>query len=164
MLFSVVHNKYLNRTIRVLYNKAMAAKRGCIVCDSFFISQQPRAKYCSDTCRNENYAKIYGRTSDASVSSGTVGAILEMMVASYLMETGYSVFRALSPACMCDLIIFKDGVSRRIEVRTAYKAENGRISFPLNPRDKDRQDIFAAYVRAEGKAYFFDANRNKVYL
>lgn len=46
-----------------------------------------------------------------------------MRVAADLMKQGYSVFRALSPACFCDLIAVKRDKVMQIEVRTGYLAK-----------------------------------------
>ncbi len=46
------------------------------------------------------------------------GAISELAVAVDLMYRGFEVFRALSPASSCDLIIYRDGKALRVEVKT----------------------------------------------
>jgi hypothetical protein len=56
-----------------------------------------------------------------------------MVAAVDLMKRGYEVFRALSPACSCDLIALAGGRSLRIEVRTGIRSPvSGRVSFPRN--------------------------------
>ena len=56
---------------------------------------------------------------ECSVPSGTKGAAAELRVAADLMMRGYHVFRALSPACPCDLIAYRDGEPPiRIEVKS----------------------------------------------
>ncbi|MDE2105389.1 MAG: hypothetical protein KGL39_49640 [Patescibacteria group bacterium] len=45
------------------------------------------------------------------------------------MERKYAVFRALSHACFCDLVAIKESETLFIEVRTAYKGENGKLTF-----------------------------------
>lgn len=58
-------------------------------------------------------------------STGAIGAANELRAAVFLMRRGYEVFRALSPTCSCDLIVLKDGLLKRVEVRTGRRATNG---------------------------------------
>lgn len=108
-------------------------------------------------------AKITGRYADKSISSGTVGAISEMAVAIFLMSRGYSVFRALSPACLCDLIAIKEDKITRVEVRTGYEDEKGKITYPSGTKDKGRQDFFAIYLRRENKVRFFTYEKQEIF-
>ena len=136
----------------------------CRICPNPVESRQPNASFCSVECRKNNEIKTWGRSSDKSIASGTVGAISEMMVGAFFMKKGYSTFRALSPACLCDLIIFKDGIFNRVEVRTGYKALNGKISFPNPERDKGKQDIFAVYIRVDDEVHLFNSLRQPITL
>jgi hypothetical protein len=90
-----------------------------------------RRKFCSTKCAN---AKATQRFADLNVkldvSSGTMGAITELMVSTDLLRRGWEVFRAMSPACSADLVISKKGVTLRIEVRTGYIRPNGTIYWP----------------------------------
>jgi len=130
----------------------------CVICREDFDHSQGNTKTCSLECRRERAAKITGRYSDRSISTPTVGAMSEMVVSVELMEKGYAVFRSLSPACVCDLVIIsskqKDWFPIRVEVRTGYRSETGNIYFPKSEKDKDRQDIFAIYVRNEKKVFY----------
>lgn len=141
----------------------MAFKKQCIVCKTDYESVQPHSIFCSVGCRNQNGQERWGRTGDNSIPTGTVGAISEILVSAYLMKRGYSVFRALSPSCMCDLIIFKDNIFNRIEVRTGYKSlVTGNISFPGKDTDIGKQDMFAIYIRASDEVLFFDSKKNPI--
>ncbi len=55
------------------------------------------------------------------ISTSAVGALNEMRVVVDLMLKGYHVFRALSSACPCDLVIMLNGNISKVEVKTAYK-------------------------------------------
>ncbi len=124
-------------------------KLNCVVCKKEFSHAQPHTKFCTTECRKNDWGRRWGRTSDKSVSAGTVGAIAEMAVSMDLMQKGYSVFRALSPACHCDLMVTKNLVDTlRIEVRTGYKGDQDKTTFPYHPTDIGRQDIIAVYIRA----------------
>lgn len=137
----------------------MTYNLGCASCEVFFSTRYANARYCSNPCRKEFEGRKWGRSSDKSISSGTVGAIAEMAVAVDLMEKGYAVFRALSPSCLCDLIAIKDGKVLRVEVRTGYKGEKEKTSFPLAIRDPGRQDVFGIYIRARGTIEYFNPNK-----
>jgi len=140
----------------------MTHETTCEVCLEDFVAKQAHTKFCSQECKKKREGEKWGRSSDRSISAGTVGAIAEMAVAVDLMEKGYAVFRALSPACLCDLIALKDGVSLRVEVRTGYKGEKEKTSFPLAPRDIGRQDIFGIYIRARKEVEYYNPSKEPV--
>lgn len=79
------------------------------------------AKYCKTACQKavarERYRITSGCKPQGEMASGTVGAIGELLVAVDLLEKGYEVFRALSPACSCDLVVYKGGRGTRVEVK-----------------------------------------------
>ncbi len=83
-------------------------------------------------------------------SCSTIGAISELVVSADLMAHGYAVFRALSPACSCDLVVVAAGKSCRVEVRTGRRKSNGSISFAYNSAETraDRFDVLAVVVDA----------------
>jgi len=81
------------------------------------------------------------------VSRSTKGAISELLVAGDLLFKGYEVFRAVSPACSCDLIAQKNGRLTRIEVRTGALNKNGSVCFPKKSRDIDHHDHFSVFNR-----------------
>ncbi len=92
--------------------------------------------YCSPYCclkyRYESNPYV-GRT------TGDTGAISELRVCVDLMVKGYEVFRAISPASSCDLLVLHDGTKiLRMEVRTAPKNKmDGKLI--KNKNDKDHQ-------------------------
>jgi Holliday junction resolvase len=92
----------------------------CVICKKETIGRK-RQKYCSDECRDKAIERVRWK----GLSTSTIGAINELRVAGDLMTKGYEVFRALSPACSCDLVALKNGVLSRIEVRTAYRSRTG---------------------------------------
>lgn len=61
----------------------------------------------------------------------TKGAIQELRVSIDLLNKGYEVFMAVSPACSCDLLALKNGKIDSFEVRTAreYKT-SGKYNYP----------------------------------
>ena len=81
---------------------------------------------------------LYGRgvMKMMNLPTGSVGAVSEMLAAADLLKNGYSVFRAISQACYCDLIAIKGNEEWHIEVRTGYRSLNGTLNFPKHIRGK----------------------------
>jgi hypothetical protein len=67
------------------------------------------------------------------MSSGTKGAISELVACAYLMRKAYHVFRCESPNAPFDLFAYKDGTALRVEVKTMGGYRNAREvpGFPL---------------------------------
>jgi hypothetical protein len=55
------------------------------------------------------------------LSTGKVGAVGELRVATDLLIKGYDVGRAIRPACSCGLVALKNDKCVRIEVRTGFQ-------------------------------------------
>jgi DNA-directed RNA polymerase subunit RPC12/RpoP len=63
-----------------------------------------------------------------SINCSVRGAIVELRVEVDLLSKGYHVFRSESPACPCDLVVIKDGLCAKVEVRTvSYLDKNGEV-------------------------------------
>lgn len=89
----------------------------------------------------------------SGVTTPTVGAMNELLVACRLMLLGYNVFRALSPSCPCDLAILKGEKLIRVEVTTGTMGITGRLSFPKTKlKDGGKCDLLA--VVHKGSIYF----------
>ena len=103
-----------------------------------------RSSFCTRQCsKNFEKAQYRAKFPESRLSKPTVGAMSELRVAVDLLSKGYEVFRAVSPACSCDLIALRDGQTLRIEVRTANFRPNNRASMPRTPADAGKQDHFA---------------------
>jgi len=113
------------------------APKTCSTCNEPFLGTFNQI-YCSKNC--STYRQTY-----PGLSRGTAGAISELIVCADLLKKGYEVFRAVSQSCSCDLLISKNGVIKRLEVRTASGKEENP-SFPIHPRDRGKQDHFAAVL------------------
>lgn len=100
-----------------------------------------RQKYCSKKCSAE--ANRFDCSSGLGLSTGTVGAIAELEISTDLLKKGYEVFRALSPSCSCDILILKNGVSRKIEVRSGSRTKTGKL---IHPNKNFRADMWAIFV------------------
>jgi predicted nucleic acid-binding Zn ribbon protein len=98
--------------------------------------------YCSNECRRR---AAYAPEPGTKLASATRGSVSELLAAASFMSRGLHVFRALSPACPCDLIAMApdgSGVTR-IEVRSARRLRGGTISFAHKPSDRARADLYA---------------------
>lgn len=83
------------------------------------------------------------------MNPSTAGAFGELLVSADLLKRGYHVYRALSPAAPCDLLIFKDSEQPlRVEVRMGQIHKNtGMLTFSLVlQKDSGRADLFAIVV------------------
>ncbi len=89
------------------------------------------------------------------IAFGTIGAISELVAAVDLMRRGYHVFRALSPNCPSDLLIYRAGTALRVQVRTAQiRDPKARIlDFPLKDHDQGTFDMLALVVEDDGVYY-----------
>lgn len=127
----------------------------CIECGLEFTHWMPTTKYCSKNCKQSVQDKKWGRKAFIKISTATVGAISEMAVSVDLMSKGYSVFRALSGQCECDLIAIYKKKIYRIEVRTGYMGYTEKICYPKHERDTGRSDLYAIYIRSTQKIFYF---------
>lgn len=105
-------------------------------------------RYCSEACqRLDNYQRRY-LTPASTLPTGTSGAISELIAGADLLRRGYDVFRALSPACSCDLIAQRGGELLRIEVRTGRRLAAGGLDYSKNATDAGRFDHYCIVVDA----------------
>ena len=120
--------------------------KDCKRCGAPVLFKRRNAIYCGPACRRLAKPAV---STYPGVSAVTAGAISELRVACDLMRRGYPVFRALSPACLCDLIAWTSVGAVRIEVRSS-----GGIGACIRkqPKDVGRQDAFA-FVDADKIVY-----------
>lgn len=102
-----------------------------------------KTRFCGQPCRTASYAnkRLYGGTS--TLTSGTQGAVAELLVCVNLTRLGYEVFRAVSPHSSCDIIALRGGRALRVEVRTGYKTLTGELRWPKPQRDVGKSDVYA---------------------
>ncbi len=107
-------------------------KKRCIRCNKIIEGKKANwsgVKYCTMLCSREHQKEIYRSNNPRPIlPTATTGAISELKVAIDLLEKKYEVFRALSPACSCDLAILKNKKLLRIEVKTAYRLPSGNTT------------------------------------
>jgi len=141
------------------YTKKENVTKECAQCYKTFDTTIPHKRLCSPVCKTKFNTEKTGRTGLNNISTGTMGAISELVCAADLMLKGYAVFRAISPSCSCDLLAMKNGITQRVEVRTGYKDTLGKISWNFTNKDIGRQDLFAIYIRKENCVKYFDTKR-----
>lgn len=98
--------------------------------------------YCSADCQKLAY---FGEPRPPALSTHTLGALNEIIVAKDLFLRGYEVFRPMSPGASCDLIAVNNGKVIRVEVRRAYRRPDGKIC-ALAKAHPERYDVFAKVV------------------
>lgn len=145
----------------------MSYTKTCVECATAFTARDLRWKVCSDLCRGKRHTTITGRPGDGvsgysgKIPSGTRGAITELYLCALLLNAGYSVFRAMSQACFCDLVIYKEKLLM-VEVKTGYKnKETGKVIYNKSKHDFD---IYAVRDRHTGEFFFFDKVGKQVTL
>ena len=135
----------------ILHRKRYPKDKACKKCEKVFSPGAFNQKFCSSPCRNGFYDGLKGRGIE-TICPTTVGAVAELTVAIDLLRAGWAVFRALSPACFCDLVAIKDGITRKIEVRTGYRNGNGDVRHPLGLRGDASE--YAIFIRVTGEIVY----------
>ncbi len=100
------------------------------------------AIYCSSRCAKSAETRRHSHERVSyNTSTGSTGALSEMLVCAEMLRRGYHVFRSISPSCPCDLILMRDGRLIRAEVKsgTVYK-KTGRIAYS-KPRNGSAHDM-----------------------
>ena len=89
------------------------------------------------------------------IPTGTVGAMAELIVSIDLMKKGFSVFRAMSPACNFDLVALKDEILYSFEVRTGYRNKvNNTVNYPKKKEDKAQYYSVVLHQENDAVHYF----------
>jgi predicted transcriptional regulator len=152
---------------------SVALEKDCAACGKKFkvpLSSGRYKTYCSAECKKQAYETRYNRRivktqmpqefydkgeykiPDSPDVRQIVGAYSETRVVADLILRGFHVFKPLMPSCPCDLIIMRDDLLRRVEVKTGHLV-NG---FAKHPQPNfARCDVFAVFVvEAETVIYF----------
>lgn len=128
----------------------------CVEC-GMKLTGPRKTKYCSTACRAKAGADKWRSANGVRMplSTATVGAMHELMVAADLMRRGFVVFRAMSPSAPADLAALHNGGFLLIEVTTGYRNLNGQVMYPKKPIHY-KFDIVAAVERTGVITYFPD--------
>lgn len=147
---------YCSRRCRVLRGRrASYAKvfpdRNCELCGATFKPKADNHRVCTKACKKVFYKRPLA---EDGICSATIGAISELMIAADLLKAGWAVFRAVSPACLFDLVALKDGQSRLLEVRTGFRHKNGKIEFNRAGRSSGLDFEFAVWIQNTREVVF----------
>jgi hypothetical protein len=81
----------------------------------------------------------------AKKNPGTIGAISEMRAIVDLFRKGYEIYRAISGAAHCDLVVDKNGLLLKVEVTTrrVRRGQAQRSTGPYHQRLLQLRDVAA---------------------
>ena len=123
--------------------------KNCECCQKKMKNCLPHKKYCSPSCEKKSKSVQFERNipkdKSININSSVTGAMNELIVCSDLLRRGHSVFRSVSNACSCDIIILIDKNIKRIEVTTGTMFSNNKFSIPK--KDRSKFDILAIVFR-----------------
>lgn len=128
----------------------------CVQCGSAYLAKVASQKYCPE-CRYQRAAGARQQPPyPKATPTGTIGAIAELAVCAELLRLGYAVFRAVSPACYCDLLaVGSDGCVRHIEVRSGSRL-GGKVYYaPLSKRRHPSLEV-VVYVHSTNELVFIE--------
>lgn len=116
-------------------------KAVCEECGKEFEKNRANKRFCSRPCTTKSYARHnFNAIETVHLSNATTGACSELAVSIDLIFRGYQVFRAVSPACHCDLIAEHNGTFLRIEVRAgAMNKKTGNLGFTRNSKVRNKK-------------------------
>jgi len=127
------------------------SSRECVICGSLVPPARVSrgCRICSNVCRREagkqRQREVNGHR--PGISTGKSGAIAEMLTAVDLCERGWDVFRAVSQASSCDLVVCKGWQTHRIEVRTGSQSVSQKTPNAASYRGEHRADTLALVLR-----------------
>lgn len=123
----------------------------CDICKNFYEAIRNNQKYCKECgLKKQSYRTKFNENLNANITTGTIGTIAELEVCCDLLKKGYEVFRAVSSSCSCDLAILKNGVLKRIEVKTGYRTRINSLYYPKS----NKTDIMAIVIHKEQKIIY----------
>jgi len=114
-------------------------------------ARQKGALFCSANCREQHYRETTTPRLPFQTphNRSVVGSASELLACADLLKRGFSVFRAVSGCCSCDIVILKGKTLLRVEVKTAYRNESGRGVCAVNQRQVGQHDILAKVFLVE---------------
>lgn len=132
-----VHCRIKASRVSVLQTKS------CELCGRKFQSRLSTQRFCSVACRKKASINERGLRSfdGVKLTTGTSGAIRELIVCTDLMLRGFPTFRAISASCPCDLIVLAGEKILRVEVTCGYMRRDGSIGWPAH--DTSTYDVIA---------------------
>jgi len=108
---------------------------------SHYLRDKPIRYNCGPECKKEQRQNKMNLLNPSIPNTRLRGAISELRAAADLMNRGFEVFRAESPLASCDLIILKDKIMKRVEVKsTRYSGPKKQMQYPQGIKDS-KHDI-----------------------
>jgi len=135
--------------------------RNCAECRVLFkVNKGKVQEFCSNSCRSAAYQVNYPAELLA-LSTGSRGAIGELMVCADLLLRGFDVFRAVSQSSKCDLaIVLPPRIVFRVEVTTGHRI-NGKLAH--STKSASQFDILAVCLTvAREIVYFSDVAETEI--
>ena len=86
--------------------------------------------------------------------STQIGCAAELFVCADLVSNGYEVFRAVGMHTSCDLVVMKNGMPKRVEVKTASYGKNDNMGSFVGAQQRGKSDILAVVDRQKGIRYY----------
>ena len=119
-------------------------------------ARNSRSVYCSRKCGADFQTKRVKELNPhiGKQSTASTGAISEMIICADLLRRGFSVFRSVSPACECDILILLNGKFARVEVKTAYLLPSGKAMYTLTKGQDEKHDILALVFHADNRVEY----------
>lgn len=74
---------------------------------------------------------------------GSVGGVAELLVCADLLRKGYDVFRSVTNSAACDVVVMRDGLLCRVEVKAGRSLKSGRGTFIIRPSQIGKHDVVA---------------------
>ena len=109
----------------------------CQRCGKTFETRLSHQVNCNSNCRLKLYKDTLPSLSKKfGISGQNVGALNELRVAADLLMKGFNVYRSVSSAASCDLLVFRnDGPILRVEVKTGYDRQNKIYRSPTSSKN-----------------------------
>lgn len=102
-----------------IWERNSLKERKCEQCNELFITTRHDKRFCSKECLKRSY----GPGNILTVPRKNLGAYSELVVCADLLRLGYEVYRSISQHCTGDLMVEKDEIILKIEVRSAYHSK-----------------------------------------
>jgi len=135
--------------------------RMCEICGKEFKTWTSTQRYCSKKCRSIAYIPPMQVTPEVKDRAAR-GSMTELLVCVELMGKGYEVFRNMSPAGSCDLVVLREGRLLRVECKTTtLNIKTNHWSIPSF--DMEKCDVVAILI-SSGLRYLDSKTRATIDL
>ena len=129
----------------------------CAICKKDFVNSQPGTRTCSPQCKTErknNYYGCYSKEGDG-IGSQKGGKVHELLVCCELVKAGYDVYYQLTPQCKHDVTLLHRKTDKliRLEVKTGYRSETGKV---IAPKHAHSFDVMAVLLKNTKEILYFN--------